>query len=389
MRIVFILSGARIQDGSTKSFLILLDGVVKAGHECMVILPGKGALFDYLTNKSIKVKCLPYRFNASDIGKTRVDQIQNWIKWKRRQFINYIASYRLLNICKQFIPDIIHSNTSINNIGFLVAKRLEIPHITHIREYGDIDFNKSIHNIDFQLNYKMNFSIAITKSIASYRKLCNDNFAVIYNGICGEDEIRFNHQKKSYFLYVGRVQMTKGIKDLIVAYIDYSKMVCNPLPLFIAGDYNFTEGKQLRDELVIRLDKANLGHNVIWLGEVSNIGEYMYDATVTVIPSYNEAFGRVMPEAITNGCLVIGRDSAGTKEQFDNGLELSSGEIGLRFKDNAELTKHLYDVSCNGIEFYYPMIRRGQSVIKKIYTRENYISSILKFYNKVNKYGKH
>lgn len=38
-----------------------------------------------------------------------------------------------------------------------------------------------------------------------------------------------------------------------------------------------------------------------------------------IVPSPFEAFGLITAEAMFNKCLVIGRDTAGTKEQFDNG----------------------------------------------------------------------
>ena len=38
-------------------------------------------------------------------------------------------------------PDIIHTNTGVIHEGLKVAKRLKIPHVWHLREYQDKDFN--------------------------------------------------------------------------------------------------------------------------------------------------------------------------------------------------------------------------------------------------------
>ena len=43
-----------------------------------------------------------------------------------------------------------------------------------------------------------------------------------------------------------------------------------------------------------------------------------------------------------NHCLVIGRNTAGTKEQFDNGLDQTGEEIGLRFDSDLELKTLMY-----------------------------------------------
>ena len=48
-----------------------------------------------------------------------------------------------------------------------------------------------------------------------------------------------------------------------------------------------------------------------------------------------------------NNCLVIERDTAGTKEQFNNGLKDTGEEIGLRFKTVEELTMRMIEVSNN------------------------------------------
>ena len=381
MRIVYVLSGSRFRDGSTKSFLVLLRAVIAAGHECFVILPGKGSLYDYLKKSNINVRYLSYRFNAIDLKRNGKVSFFNWLKWKRRQVINHLASRKLLKLCRQFSPDLIHSNTSANNIGYIAAKKLNIVHITHFREYGELDFAKKITNLDKQLAYKRNYSISITKGIAEYRSLSKLTSKVIYNGILDEKDLRFTELKENYILYVGRIQETKGVRDLICAYINYTKSLDNPLCLYLAGDYNFHEGERLKNEFALMLANENLTENVKWLGEVSEIQDYMYKAMVTVVPSKYEGFGRVMPEAMLNGSLVIGRNSGGTKEQFDNGLELTGEEIGLRFHNVDELTNHLTGINAYTMSDYISMICRSQQVIKSLYTKKNYSESILRLYD--------
>lgn len=382
MRIVYILSGSRLQDGSTKSFLLLLEGAIACGYECLVILPNKEGVYESLKDKC-DVRIIKYRFNASDIKHCFIGNILSWCKWKRRQLINYIASFRLHKLCKIFNPDLIHSNSSIINIGYLVAKRMEIPHITHFREYGDLDFGKDIKNLSSQLRYKKNYSISITLSIANYRNLINNRCKIIYNGICGTDEFRYSDNKGKYILYAGRIQETKGIVDLVESYIDYFKEVQNPLDLYIAGDYLIPEGVGIKERINLLLERNQIGNSVKWLGDVDNISQFMYNAYVTVVPSFKEGFGRVMPEAIANGSLVIGRNTGGTKEQFDNGVKLSGKEIGLRFEDKISLTNLLVEVSNNGIQYYKSMIDTAQNVVRTLYSKESYVNEILNYYKTI------
>lgn len=57
----------------------------------------------------------------------------------------------------------------------------------------------------------------------------------------------------------------------------------------------------------------------------------MSKAQALIVASRFEGFGFITTEAMWNDCLVIGKNIAGTKEQFDNGVAETGHEIGLRF----------------------------------------------------------
>ena len=84
-----------------------------------------------------------------------------------------------------------------------------------------------------------------------------------------------------------------------------------------------------------------------------------------------------------NGCLVIGRNSGGTKEQFDNGLKKTGKEIGLRFENIHELEKEMADVCERGVDYYADMIKRAQETVVSLYTVEHNVDQILDLYNKL------
>lgn len=384
MVILYILSGTGVTDGSTKSFLNMLKGSIDAGHRCHVVCPNADGIYLHLKQHNIPVYVLKYRFNATFITHGMIPNIINWLKWQRRKYINIYKAFKLIKICRNIQPDIIHTNSSIINIGYIAAKKLKIPHITHFREYGDIDFNYIIHGISKQIYDHKAFFISITRDIAQYKSLPSSKTKVIYNGICSTSDIRFNEIKEPYILYAGRIQKTKGIYDLISAYLQYCDKTPNPLKLKIAGSYNSTEGADLKDAISKRLEAKNISQYVEWLGECSNINDLMFNAYITIIPSEYEGFGRVMPEAIANGCLVIGRNTGGTKEQFDNGSSLGH-EIGIRFSNNDELAEAIYNVHNKGIRGYYSIISHAQSIITDLYTIESYQKSILDFYHTILK----
>ena len=80
------------------------------------------------------------------------------------------------------------------------------------------------------------------------------------------------------------------------------------------------------------------------------------------------------------GCLVIGNNTAGTKEQFDNGKEITGEEIALRYSSQEQLIKHLIDVTNNPALQYEAMILRGQTVAQQLYSTEENANMIYNFY---------
>ena len=113
------------------------------------------------------------------------------------------------------------------------------------------------------------------------------------------------------------------------------------------------------------------------------VRQLMEKATALIMASRAEAFGRVTAEAMFAGCLVIGRDTAGTKEQLDNGLTQIGREIGLRFSNVHELSQHMFDITYKGIETYFPMIKDSQNVVRHLYTTESYAEGVKNFYKQI------
>ena len=85
------------------------------------------------------------------------------------------------------------------------------------------------------------------------------------------------------------------------------------------------------------------------------------------------------------GCLAIGRNTDGTKEQFDNGLDMTGEEIGLRYDTNEELSRLLKEVTVNPISYYQPYKERAFRVVNQLYTEENNIQQIYSFYKEILK----
>lgn len=381
MRILYILSNSRAFDGSSKSFLNLFKGIVDAGMETMVLFPDNKDMYQSLSGLGIKTFFIKYEFDVSPKLSNLRDFILYIPRIIRRNYLNRKAINQIVDICKRYKPDLIHTNVSPLTVGYKVAMKLGIPHLFHVREYADKDFNLNIQNVNEILN--KSYTISITKDIARYRNL-NDPIKdrVIYNGIFSRKDLKYSPNKSPFFLYAGRLTEKKGFKMMMEAYIDYASSTKNPFKILIAGIPAERNDIEMVDNLKEKIHKNRLSEHVVWLGVVDSVSEYMYKAKATIVPSFNEGFGRVVAEAMFNGCLVIGYDAGGIKEQFDNGLHLSSGEIGLRFSSKDELVVIFKNLEQELIDIK-PYIQRSQECVCELYSTENNVKKTLEFYHAI------
>ena len=120
-----------------------------------------------------------------------------------------------------------------------------------------------------------------------------------------------------------------------------------------------------------------------YLGFRTDVYDLMANATALLVPSYYEGFGFITVEAMLNKTLVIGRNVAGTKEQFDNGLYITGKEIGVRFNSTKELSEVILQVCTNNPSIFRNMVESAYKVVMDNYTIEKNTEQIYHVYNQV------
>lgn len=386
MKVVFIKCSTTLFGGGSKAFMNMLDGLMKLGVQPMVVFPAADGMCELYRSKGIPTVVLNYKMAVYPPLRYWMDYVMFVPRLCGRIYVNYMASRKLNEIVKDYQPDIIHTNVSVIDIGFRVAKKLKIPHVWHVREYGDKDF--SLYHYPMRSCFlrklkKDSYAICITKDIRNHAKLNGDNSCVIYDGVLSERQMRFNSQKENYFLFAGRLEPAKGILELLTAFADFCLLRPDlNVRLKIAGD---TTNNQYRNYLISEVGRLRIEDKVDFLGMRKDILDLMSNAYLMIVPSRSEGFGFITSEAQFNGALVLGHDTAGTKEQFNNGLAMTGEEIALRYSNHRELVQSMCDVVDKGIECYFPMIERSQQVIKALYTNERHANQVYEFYNQILK----
>ena len=212
--------------------------------------------------------------------------------------------------------DIIHSNTGVINIGGLIYKYSGIPHVWHLREFGDLDFNlfplmSEKKYIKF-MNENADRFIVISKAIMRhYNYLDTEKIRLVYNGV-DESNIIVNkkyHEKETVFLLAGRISSEKGQKEAVLAADILLERGIRNFKIIFAG-------KQV-EELQI---PNRLKSNVKYIGMVNNMPSLRREIDVELVCSKAEAFGRVTAEAMLGAIPVIGSNSGGTLELIQDAV---------------------------------------------------------------------
>ncbi|MDE6378963.1 MAG: glycosyltransferase family 4 protein [Muribaculaceae bacterium] len=389
MKILYVASGTGMSGGATKSILAMLREADKAGIEYEVVCPDEAGLSKHLRELGKTVHVVSYRHTCLPL----TNGWKNKAKWLPRlvhnAWINYKGKKGVTEVARRFRPDIIHENSSAIDVGYVAAKSIGVPDIIHIREYGDLDFKMKLPGRERRLEDKDVYTISITQDIARHLKQdSNPKSKQIYNGIVSANQFRYTPYKKPYFLYAGRIEEAKGVGELICAFIAYAGRSKNPLKLLLAGGTNFPE---YQESLQRSIDKAGVSSLVEWLGERSDVDELMYEAAATIIPSRFEALGRVMPEAMANGSICIGRNTGGTKEQMDRYLQFSGRDTAFRFETTQQLTMLMMEVesamrktsSFEAGGGFHSMITDSQKAVEHYFSEGNFGKQLIGFYDRI------
>ena len=378
MKILYMLATSGMH-GSTLSFLSLVRAMRARGEEVVVVMPEHSDELDKIfSSLNVKVRIihnlthyLYYDMEGVSKAKCTYRMCKRFVRWG----INY---RQMMKIAKEEKPDIIHSNVGPLRLGFIVARRLGIPHVWHIREYGDIDFNmREFPTRRYFLHLlSKGTTISITKDIRSHNGLENHPLAhVIYNGVRPRDDVYFDSPKEQYFLCASQVQRAKGHDDVLKAFARFHDL--HPSwKLLIIGRYY----EPFISELKQFVADHHLNDVVSFEGHKSNVTDYMRRARALIVASHFEGFGRMTAEASFAGCMVIGRATGGT-------LEIMQQTGGLLFNNNDELLSAMEQAASMPEAQYKESVLHAQHIAQQLFSEEAYVDNVYSVYNEIVRGG--
>lgn len=375
--------------GAGRSMLEMVSTIKKNFPEIepVVLCSHRTGHIDLYREQGIEV--YPTLHEAFNFGKedNTIHFIVKYIPRFLRYFFRNI--YALLYIKKNIdmsTIDLIHTNSIRNDIGMILSKKYNIPHILHLREFGTKGFDYNVkyyrRNPIEYVDKRVTHYIAITKAVKehwiNYNNIAEEKISVVYNGINDEKiskaplEIKPNEPIK--IVMTGYVMPSKGQEQLIRALALLEKETLKGIKVDIIGDgepsYIATLKKMVMD----------LGVNdcVSFLGRRNDVHRLLQNYHIGMICSRAEAFGRVTAEYMLAGLCVIASNTGGNVELIKH------EETGLLYKYGD--TNDLKSVICYAMD-NQEVLRRvadnGYHEAKKKYVTKLNAQNVVEVYKEI------
>lgn len=381
LRVLYIADPVEV-GGASKSLIDIVTAMAERGIECVVCTSSHGIIEKTL--EKVNISCIVD-------GHMAAMEVPPNSKLKRIP-IYILRKYQYKRALKKAIKiisrkedlskfDLIHTNSARNDLGCELARKYSLPHIMHIREFGDEDFGCWTYRKKYvsYLNNNTNQFICISNAIKrswSQKGINLSKMHVIYNGVDDTKILSINSIEKFKNEYlnivlVGGVCAAKGQIDAIKALEFVPKNIQEKLHLDIIGWGDKTYIRELEDEV----SEANLSERVSFLGAKDDIDKRLCHYQIGLMCSRAEGFGRVTVEYMHAGLGVIA-SRAGANEEI-----ITDDETGLLYvKDDPQALAEKI------VEYYLDRdklincARNGQRWVKKYFTKKINADNIYNFY---------
>lgn len=251
----------------------------------------------------------------------------------RHDFGNYFAIKDLEKKIDFSKVDLIHSNLNRIDIGALLSKKYNIPHVWHLREHLRIyhgsrllDDNKekdfdviSIYNdpIDYMEQFNSKY-IAISESVKQEwiaKGLSEGKIEKVYDGvdIFDHKEIYKKNNKRIRIVFLGGLVKAKGQEDFLKLFINMPTELLSEFEL----DFFGVGSKEYKKYLLSMVEDNKL-NNIKFMEYDLNIRKKLENYDIGVNFSYHEGFGRVFVEYMNSGLCVLCTENGASRELIED-----------------------------------------------------------------------
>jgi len=346
MNILFITE-PNIIGGATRSLVELTRELTKMKHKCIVCQNSYNEVSKELEANGVKVIICHNQVAMVSKINPKILMLLKIIHCKIRLFIGDIVAIKAIEKHVNLNEiDIIHTNSARNDLGCVLQKKYNIPHVVHFREYGDKDFNCIFlkkNYINFLNNYTDRF-IAVSDGVKEnwiYKGIKQEKIVRIYNGVCSKDISCSTHNFGNIkIIFSGALSKAKGQEELIKAInILVNERQIKNIKACIVG-HNDIKYKKYLLELI---HEFTLEKYIEIQDARKDIYKYLSEFDVGVVCSKAEGFGRVTAEYMFAGLGIVATNTGANTELIEdnvNGFLYKRGDY-IDFAD--KLQKYIED----------------------------------------------
>lgn len=366
--------------GATRSLATLAKLIQERGHNVTVALPFKNSeIRNELKKNDVETIVQFYTWcqypeNEGEFVK-RIYQLGYWL--------NIFFEKKLYRKIRKRQFDIVHTNSSVVDIGIDLSHQLKAKHVWHFREFGEEDLGtkyvrgkeKSMNMINQTVDKVIFISEAMEKHYADW--IGAEKRQVIYNGIGNEylyEKEGREDKEKVVFLISGALQRGKGQACAIKAVSILKSQGYDRFKMVIAGR-NIANYENILREMV---KEEEVEEFIEFRGFVEDMRTLRRECDVELVCSLKEAFGRVSVEAMMSSNPVIATKSGANPELIQN------EENGFLFE--VENPKELAECMAKFLENPQLIVQMGKTAFeraKKTYTAEKNAVEIENLYYQI------
>lgn len=385
---ILFISHERKMGGANHSLTELVQGLKERGHNVYVTVLYRGCPIDKKLRR-MGIETFPCFFGWWQ-------QPAYWPGWLKALFrllhwSQWISVRRIARFARKKKIDIIHSNSSVIDVGAQTAARIHCKHVWHFREYGEADYRlEYIYGKAASMDYACRNSdriIFISRTLReAYREYIDlEKTRVIYNGAvpAGQEDAQpmtgGGDGHVYSFLVTGNISPGKNQKLVIEAVrclTEDMKADPNAFQVHFAGrTTSLAESVNYMKEMELFLAQHGL-RNVFFEGYVEDMKELRTRMDAEIVPSKSEAYGRVTLEAMFAYHLVIASDSGANPEL------IGEEERGLLFQvDSARSLAEKMLSAMN--DDHTEQKDRAFEYVKKEHRREDACRKVLDVYGEI------
>ena len=352
-------------------FTILKD---KYGVEPIIITRKKNELNQYCDEIGVLNYTLDYAGCITYLSEGKLKDFYNSAKQIIKNNIGHIiAEHELKKKLDLSTIDLIYTNVSTIDFGAWLAKKYEIPHVWHIREFMEEDIKgRPASKSYYTLMNQSAAIIAISKIIAKKWESKGVNpqiMHVIYNGIndipgyVAKNKFYSSGELKTVFM--GSAAPHKGIDHLIDA-IDMVRKQYK-IKLDVYGNYENEYGRLVQQKVA----EKRLDSIISFKGFSKNVRDTLVNYDIGFVCSRSEGFGRVTIEFMLNELAVIASDTGANSELIESG----KNGIIYSFNNAEDLAKKTMEL-INNVNLLKNISQNGRIVALNSYSADKNAETI-------------